>query len=184
MTAQTETSSSNSRSWFALYTASNHEKRVAQYLQWKNIETFVPLYGLTKKRKNRVTVKLELPLFANYVFARIAAEDRVKVLEAPMVYSIVGKKNEAASISDSEIDILQTRLRERQVHPFPYLTSGQRVRIRSGNLAGLEGVVVRTYGQLSVVLSVEMIQRSVAVHVEAEELEPCNPIVSLGEACA
>lgn len=161
------------RSWFAIHTASNHEKSVAQHLGAKDVETFLPLYSVTKRWKNRTTVKVELPLFAGYVFARIDLSERLRVIEVPMVYSIVGTRRNPTALPDAEIESLRNGLRARQAHPFPYVKMGNRVRIRAGPLAGLEGVVVRIYGGLSVVLTVEMIQKSVAVHVEADELEPC-----------
>jgi transcription antitermination factor NusG len=171
-------------SWFAVYTASNHEKRVAQHLRMKEIETFLPLYSVTKRWKNRTTVKIELPLFAGYVFARFSPTECVRVLEVPMVYSIVGNRRELAPLPDAEIERLRTALQGRQAYPFPYVKVGNRVRIRSGALAGLEGVVVRTYGSLSVVLSVDMIQKSIAVHVEADELESCPQGMTLLPATA
>jgi transcriptional antiterminator NusG len=166
-------------SWFAVYTASNHEKRVAQHLQMKEIETFLPLYGVTKRWKNRTTVKVELPLFAGYVFARIKPTESSRVLGVPMVYSIVGNGRSFAPLPDTEIETLRAGLQGRQAHPFPYAKAGNRVRIRSGALAGMEGVVVRTYGSLTVVLTVEMIQKSIAVHVEADELESCAQCMPL-----
>ena len=68
--------SSGMRSWFAVYTATNHEKRVAQHLRVKEIETFLPLYSATKRWKNRTTAKVDLPLFAGYIFVRIAPTER------------------------------------------------------------------------------------------------------------
>lgn len=159
------------RHWFAAYTAANHEKRVGQYLQAKGIEYFLPLHSLTRRWKNRTTVKVELPLFAGYIFVRISTHQRVRVVEVPMVYSIVSSKSEPVSIPDDEIERIRTILKEREAHPYPYVKVGHRVRVRSGPLAGLEGTVVRTYGGLSVVLNVELIQKSIAVHVEADELE-------------
>lgn len=162
-------------SWFAVYTASNHEKRVVQHLQAKTIETFLPVYSVTKRWKNRTTVKLELPLFAGYVFARIDPAERIRVIEVPMVYSIVGTRGEPTRVPDIDIARLRIALQGRQAHPFPYIKVGNRVRVRSGPLVGLEGIIVRTHGGLNVVLSVDMIQKSIAVHVEADELEPCGP---------
>jgi len=176
--------SSEMRSWFAVYTASNHEKRVTQHLRAKEIETFLPLYSVTKRWRNRTTVKVELPLFSGYVFARIAPTESIKVLETPMVYSIVGNRRELSPLPDAEIEGLRAGLQGRQAHPFPYVKVGNRVRIRSGALAGMEGIVVRTYGSLSVVLSVDTIQKSIAVHVEADELEWCaqGRVLSQGTA--
>jgi transcription antitermination factor NusG len=163
------------RNWFAVYTASNHEKRVAEHLRMKEIETFLPLYSITKRWKNRTTAKLQLPLFSSYLFARLTSAEMIRVLEVPMVYSIVGNSREPLPLPDQEIETLRLGLQGRQAHPFPYLKVGNRVRIRSGPLAGLEGIVMRMYGSLSVVLSVDLIQRSIAVHVDADELESCSP---------
>jgi transcription antitermination factor NusG len=174
--------SNGERSWFAVHTGSNHEKRVAQHLRVREIETFLPLYGVTKRWKNRTTVKVEMPLFSGYVFARITPSEKIRVLEVPMVCSIVGNKREPIPLPDAEIERLRAGLQGQQAHPFPYVKVGKRVRIRSGPLTGLEGIVVRTYGGLSVVLSVDLIQKSIAVHVEADELESC---VQVGrESCS
>jgi transcription antitermination factor NusG len=166
--------SNGTRSWFAVYTATNHEKSIAQHLRMREIETFLPLYSVTKRWKNRTTAKVDLPLFAGYIFVRIAPTERVRVLEVPMVYSVVGNRREPTPLPDDQIEGLRVALQGGQAHPFPYVKVGNRVRVRSGAFAGLEGVVVRTYGGLSVVLSVDMIQKSVAVHVEADELESCG----------
>jgi len=161
------------RSWFAVHTASNHEKSVEQRLRAKDVETFLPLYSVMKRWKNRTKVKVELPLFAGYLFARIGLNEKLRVIEVPMVYSIVGNRGSPTALPDAEIESLRAGLVCRQAHPFPYAKVGNRFRIRSGPLAGLEGTVVRIYGGLSVVLTIELIQKSVAVHVDADELEPC-----------
>lgn len=159
------------RHWFALYTAPNHEKKVEEHLRMKGIEAFLPLYAVTRRWRNRTTVKVELPLFDNYVFARIARTEKVRVLEVPMVYSIVSNRREALPVPDAEIEALRSGLHLRQVTPHPYLKVGARARIRSGPLAGMEGVVLRQDGGLRIVLNVEAIMRSIAVHVNADELE-------------
>ncbi len=163
-----------SRSWFAVYTASNHEKTVQQHLRVREIETFLPLYAVTRKWKNRTTVKLELPLFSSYVFVRIARSENASVLAVPNVRFIVGDGRRSIPLPDEDIEILRSGLHLRQVDPYPYVQAGVRVRIRTGPLTGLEGMVVRKDDQLRVVLSLNLIRRSVAVHVSAEELEPCR----------
>src|SRR5215471_12289081 len=80
------------RRWFAISTASNHEKRVAQHLEMKEIDTFLPMYSVTRRWKNRTTAKLELPLFPAYVFARFNSKERTRGIEVPMVYSIVSSR--------------------------------------------------------------------------------------------
>src|SRR5215831_1509510 len=114
-------SSEQPRNWYALYTASNQEKRVEQHLRMKGVEVFLPLYTVTRRWKNRMTMKIDLPLFSGYVFVRIALAERVRVLEAPAVVSIVGNGREPLALPDIEIDTLRKDLRLRQVDPFPYL---------------------------------------------------------------
>lgn len=162
------------RKWYALYTLSNHEKRVEEHLRMKDVEVFLPVTTVVRRWKNRTTAKLQIPLFAGYVFAHISSNERIRVLEAPSVLWIVGSGKEALPLPDHEIEILRTGLHLRQVDPYPYLKVGERTRIRSGPLAGLEGIVVRKDDRLRVVLTIDLIRQSVAVHVEADELEPCS----------
>jgi transcription antitermination factor NusG len=121
---------------------------------------------------------VELPIFPGYVFARFNPGQRTRILEVSMVYSIVSTRGAPTPLPDEEVARLRLALETRQAHPHPYVRVGNRVRVRSGPLAGLEGIVVRTYGGLSVVLSVDMIQKSVAVHVEADELEAASPVTA------
>jgi transcription antitermination factor NusG len=162
------------RLWYALYTASNQEKRVEQHLRMKGVEVFLPLYTIAKRWKNRMTMKVELPLFAGYAFVKIALAERVRVLEVPGVVSLVGNGREPLPLPDAEIDTLRTGLRLRQVDPYPYLKVGNRARIRAGALAGLEGIVIRKDDRLQMVVSIDAIMRSFAVRVHADELEPCT----------
>ena len=160
------------RQWFVLYTRSNHEKRVEQHLRRRNIESFLPLYTVARRWKNRTTAKVQLPLFPGYVFVKIARRESVRVFEIPMVHSIVGNGREALALPEDEIETLRTGLHLRQVDPFPYVKIGVRARIRSGPLAGLEGVVVRKDNRFRVVLSIDLIMKSIAVQVDADEIEP------------
>jgi transcription antitermination factor NusG len=157
--------------WFALYIIRNHEKRVEQQLRTKGVEAFLPLCTVTKQWRNHVTAKVEMPLFPGYVFVRIARTERVRVLEVPSVVSIVGNGREALPLPDAEIEAFRAGLHLQRVDPYPYLKEGNRVRIRCGPMAGLEGIIVRTDNRLRVVISIDLIMRSVAVHVQAEDLE-------------
>lgn len=162
--------------WFAVYTTSNHEKKVDQHLRMREIESFLPLYKVIRRWKNRTTVTLDLPLFAGYVFVRIARTERARVLAVPNVNFIVGNGSKALSIPDEYIDTLRSGLRQRQVDPYPYVKVGAKVRIRSGPFAGLQGIIVRKDDQLRVVLSLDLIEKSFAVHVSADELEACEEV--------
>jgi len=163
------------RHWFALFTASNNEKKVAQHLRMKEIETFLPLYTITRRWKNRTTAQIESPLFTGYVFARIARTEAAKVLAIPMVYSIVGNKRGAVPLPDEEIEALRRGLASVDARPHPYVQVGQRARIRSGPLEGLEGIVERVDDHLRVVLTIDLIMKSIAVRVNAEEIDVSSP---------
>jgi transcription antitermination factor NusG len=158
--------------WFAVYTTPRHEKRVSQYLSQRGITHYLPLYHVRRKWRDGSTVTLDLPLFPGYIFVRIERRERVRVLEVPGVLAIVGGTGrQPASLPEAEIDALRLGLHLRRAEPHPLLTIGQRARIRSGALAGMEGVVVRKKNSLRVVLTVDLIMQSVAVEVDGSELE-------------
>jgi transcription antitermination factor NusG len=158
--------------WFAVYTAPRHEKRVSQYLSLKEIEHYLPLYQTQRKWSDGSKVTLDLPLFPGYLFVHVGRNERVRVLQVPGVLTFVGGTGgQPASLPEAEIDALRAGLPQRHAEPHPLLTVGQRARIRSGALAGMEGVVVRRKNSLRVVLTMELIQRSVAVEVDEAELE-------------
>ncbi len=163
------------RGWFALYTRTHHEKRVVEHLTQRGIENYLPLYQAVHTWTHYRKVTLDLPLFPNYLFVNIAPHERVRALEAPGALSLVGNASVPAPLSESEIESLRSALQLRKFEPHRYLTAGTRARIVAGPLAGMEGIVVRTKGSLRVVLTVELIMQSVAVEVNAEELEPCGP---------
>jgi transcription antitermination factor NusG len=158
--------------WFAVYTTPRHEKHVSEILAERQIETFLPLYKTTRQWKKSRPVVLELPLFPTYVFVRIARQARGAVLGMPGVLSIVGSSKEPWPLPDFEIDALRSGLLERKIEPHPYLVVGERVRIMAGVMAGVEGVLVRKKNDLRVVLSLDTIMRSVAVEVNAGDIEP------------
>ena len=158
--------------WFAVYTSSHHEKRVAEQLAQRQMESFLPLYSTTRRWKNRTRVTLELPLFPGYLFARIERKERVRLLEIPGVLSLVGFGQQPAPLPDFEIESLRSGLRQRTIGPHPYLVMGERFRIKTGAMAGMEGVLVRQKNNFRIVITLDMIMRSVAVEVDADDLEP------------
>ena len=164
-----------SRNWFAVYVWSNQEKTIDRHLRMRGIESFLPVQTVLRRWKNRVTAKVEMPLFAGYVFVKIARTQFSSVLEVSQVHSIVGNGREALALPEAEIEALRLGLQERRADPHPYLKVGDMARIRSGALTGMKGVVVRVNNQLRVVLSIDAIARSIAVHVTADELELCGP---------
>ncbi len=160
--------------WFAVYTCSHHEKRVALHLAGRQIESFLPLYAARHRWKNRCEAVVELPLFPNYVFVRMASRERVRILEVPGVLSLVGFGRRPTPLPDLEIEALRSGLGRRKIEPHPYLVIGERVRIKAGAMMGMEGVLVRKKNNFRMVLALDVIMQSVAVEVDADDLEPAQ----------
>jgi transcription antitermination factor NusG len=171
-TRELATSQESSANWFATYTHSHHEKRVASHFAGRGIESFLALYSARHRWKNRCEMDLELPLFPNYVFVHIDPRERVRVLEVPGVQSLVGFGRTLAPLPHLEIEALRAGVGHRGIEPHPYLAIGERVRITAGPMNGLEGVLVRKKNDFRVVLALDVIMRSVAVEVDAGDLEP------------
>jgi transcription antitermination factor NusG len=162
----------NAISWFALYTAPRHEKRLVQQLEQRSISCFLPLYRSMRRWKDRRKV-LDLVLFPGYVFVRIALENKLRVLRLPGALRLVTFNGRPAALPDDEVESLRNRLAgSAKVEPHPYLRAGRRVRVREGPMSGLEGIVVRRKESCRVVFSIELIQRSVAVEVDEADLVP------------
>lgn len=164
--------------WYAIRTCSNHEKRVACELRARDVEHFFPVYASMRRWKDR-RVMLDLPLFPGYMFVRLALRDRLGVLQIPSVVGLVGFGGRPTALPDEEMGILRAGLSERlRAEPHPFLTVGRRVRITRGPFAGLEGVLKRRKNNLRVIVSLELIQRSVALDVSAADVEPAPGILS------
>jgi transcription antitermination factor NusG len=158
--------------WYAVYTFANHEKRVKEQLDRRLVESFLPLYDSVRRWKDR-RVRLQLPLFPSYVFVRLALRERWPVLQLPGVARLVGFNGSPAALPESEVEALQ-RIAPTGLHvqPHRYLSAGRRVRVKAGPLAGIEGVLVRKKNGDRFVVSVDLIMRSVALEVDALDLEP------------
>jgi transcription antitermination factor NusG len=166
-------SAAEAAGWFALYTTSRHEKKVAEHLGQREIEHFLPLYRSKRKWKDGSRVTLDLPLFTGYLFVRIEGGRRGKVLEIPGAVALVtGTGGKPAAVPDATITALRSGLREREAEPHPLLTAGQRARICFGAFAGFEGVVVRQKNLSRVVLTMENIMQSFSVEMPVDALEP------------
>ncbi len=158
--------------WYAAYTRSRHEKSVADLLQHKQIEMFLPLYESVRRWRNG-DHRVQLPLFPGYAFVHIALCDRLHVLKVPGVVRLVGFDGTPTPLDDEEVQGLRRALSAGVgVAPHPYLTVGHRVRVTAGPLAGREGILLRRKGAVRVVLSVDLIQRSIVADVDAAWLEP------------
>ncbi len=157
--------------WYVAYTSANHEKRVTEQLLQRSVEHFLPLYESVRRWKDR-RMNLQLPLFPGYVFVRLSLCDRLKVLQVPGVARLVGFNGQPAVLADREIEVIRaSTVAHLYARPHPYLTVGRRVRIRRGTFEGMEGILVRRKNALRVVLSIELIMRSVSVEVDASDLE-------------
>lgn len=157
--------------WYAVYTKPSHEKRVKECLGIRGIETFLPIYRLRRDWKNGCRVTLERPLFPGYVFARISAFSRVQILEVSSVLWIVSSGRTPLPLPEAEVDRLRSGLHLVNPRPHVFLEAGERVQIRRGPLQGMSGIVVRKKSALQVVLSLDLIRKSVAVEVCADDIE-------------
>jgi transcription antitermination factor NusG len=158
--------------WFAAYTTPRHEKHVAEMLAERNIESFLPLYRTVRQWKKSSPVTLEMPLFPCYLFVHIRRAARGTVLGLPGVVSIVGSAKEPWPLPELEIEALQLGVQTGKVEPHPYLNVGDKVRIKAGSMAGVEGILVHRRNQMRFVLTLDAIMRSVSVEVDADDLEP------------
>jgi transcription antitermination factor NusG len=157
--------------WFAVHTRSRHEKSVHEQLRGKQIESFLPLYRSAKRWKNGLC-GAELPLFSGYVFVRIDGRMQLPVLETPGVARFVAFGGQPVSLPDHEIAQLEMLTSKGVgVCPHPFLTAGQKVQILCGPLAGLTGILSRNKGKSRVILSLELISRSISVELDSEHID-------------
>jgi transcription antitermination factor NusG len=160
--------------WYGLQTRPRHEKIVVQRLEERGVATLLPLVTEVHRWSDRKK-SVEVPLFSCYVFARFVPnrEERLRVLRVEGVFGLVGARGEGTPIPDEQIDAVRSVVSGQlpwSSHPF--LKIGQRVRIRSGALNGVEGILVSRNGDRTLVISVDAIQRSLAVRVEGYDVEP------------
>jgi transcription antitermination factor NusG len=166
-------SSTAKQFWFAVQTKARHEKRVAAELEEKGIVAFLPLFTEVHQWSDRKQ-KVELPLFSTYVFVRTDGEQssRISVLQTNSVFRFVGIRGIGVPIPDEQIETLQTIVREKvPFMPYPYLNLGQRVRVRGGSLDGICGVLSKINEDRSLIVSVESIQRSIAIRIDGYQVE-------------
>jgi transcription antitermination factor NusG len=159
--------------WLAAYTTPRHEKSVVRHLEVRDVEYFLPLYKAERRWRNGCKVEVEFPVFPNYVFVHVDQRMSRRVLDAPGVLAFAGSGRLPVSVPDSEIEWLRNELPLRRFEPHPYLVIGSRVRIKSGPLTGMNGVLTRKKSGLRVVLSIDLIRQSVAVEVGMDEIERC-----------
>jgi transcription antitermination factor NusG len=145
---------------------------VAEMLALKGLEVFLPLYESVRRWKDRKKM-LSLPLFPCYVFVRGAVNRRLQVLTTPGVHMILSNGERAATVPEDEIEAIRRTVEgSLRVEPHPFLKCGERVRVTRGSLEGVEGILVRKKSLYRLVLSVNMLAQSVAVEIDASDVEP------------
>lgn len=158
--------------WFAIYVRSHFERVVEQCLKGKGYPAFSPFYQTIRKRLDR-TKRLDLPLFPGYVFCSFNPQKRLPILTTPGIVNILGSGNVPEPVKLSEIRSIQTvAVSGQPVKPWPFLEEGHKVRIEAGPLSGTEGTLLRVKNQFKLVVSVTLLQRSIAVELDQEMVCP------------
>jgi len=156
--------------WYAAYTSANHERHVAERFAARGIEHFLPQYESVRKWKDR-KVRLQLPLFPGYVFVHIALLNRLSVQQVPGVAHLVSFNSAPAEIAEQDLARIRQFLSQGfRAEPHPFLQAGRKVRVMSGPLAGMDGIILRRKNRSRLVISFDLIQRAMAVEVDGVDL--------------
>jgi transcription antitermination factor NusG len=166
------------REWFAMRVRTNHENAVSVALQVRGLQSFLPTYQRARAWSDRIK-ELHQPLFPGYVFCCLAATERTSALRTPGAMSFIGIGMTPIAIPETEIKSLRTLTRSFQVKPWPFLKIGQKVRIERGPLCGVEGIIEAFRSGYRIVVSVELLQRSVAAELEGHWLTPLMDPIAL-----
>lgn len=158
--------------WYALTVPYQHEHTTKKALQSKGLETLLPVYRSLRRWSDRAK-EVETPLFAGYVLCRFCLNDRIQVMDTPGVAKIVGFGGAPAALEDSDVAAIHQLVASKTpLGPWPYLNTGDRVRVERGPMRGLEGVLLRTKDAFRLVIGVELLQRSIVAEVEREAVVP------------
>jgi transcription antitermination factor NusG len=168
--------------WYALYVRTRFEKVVARNLRGKGYEEFLPLYRRKSRWSDRIK-EIELPLFPGYVFCKFNPFDRLPILTIPGVNAIVGLGKNFIAVDEGELNAIRAVLKSRNYcEPWPFLQVGERVRVEYGPFAGTEGIVLVVKNTYRLVISINMLRRSVAVEIDRDCLKPVTKSISQREA--
>jgi transcription antitermination factor NusG len=158
--------------WYALRVKSNFEQTTALHLHQRGLEEFLPTYVTRSRWSDRVKI-MERPLFPGYVFCRFDPERRLPVLTTPGVLHVVGVGREPVPVDDGEMEAVWTALQSGvSVGPQPFLQVGERVIVERGPLKGIEGIVTQLKGCYRLVVSIMLLQRSIAAEIEKDWIRP------------
>jgi len=171
--------------WHALFIRYQHEKPVARALTSKNYEVYLPLYRSVRRWQDR-TKQLWMPLFPGYLFLHGGIDRPLQILTTPGIIHIVRHGGSPAIVPQAQIDAVRKILASSSaVETHPYLARGDRVKVKSGPLAGLEGILTRKKNLVHVVISMEMLGRSAAVEIEMGNVERIGPLrATVPASCA
>jgi transcription antitermination factor NusG len=160
--------------WYAVHVRTRFEKGVARNLRGKGYEEFLPLYRRAHRWSDRIK-QIEFPLFPGYVFCRFNPVKRLPILTIPGVKAVVGFGKSITPVDETELNSIRAILKSgNYCEPWPYLQIGQRVQVEYGPLAGTEGIVLMFKNTYRLVISINMLQRSVAVEIDRDSLKPVS----------
>lgn len=162
------------REWFAAFTAPQAERSVVKHLDVYALESFLPTFETTHVWKNRQKKKIILPLFPSYVFVHVTKTEKRFVFRAPGILRLVGDAKGPIPIPCPEIDVLRSDAVRHRLEPFRDLVLGQRVRIKTGSMRGVQGTLVRKKNGLRFVLTIGLINQHAALEVDADDVEPVD----------
>ena len=165
--------------WYALLTRHQHEKAVAFALSNKSHEVYLPLYRSIRRWRDRAK-PVWFPLFPGYVFIREGLDRQLQILTTPGIIQIVGWGGRPAIVPRTQLDAVRRLIESRlAVETHPYLQCGDRVRVKTGPLMGLEGILTRKKGVARLVVSMEMLGRSAAVEIDVSNVERIGALPAL-----
>ena len=172
-------SSAGTRNWYALLTRHQHEKTVATTLSNKNHVVYLPLYRSVRRWQDR-SKQVLLPLFPCYVFIREGMDRQLQILKTPGIIHIVSWGGRPAIVPQTQLEAVRQIIESRlHVETHPYLQCGDRVRVKTGPLMGLEGILVRKKGLARLVISMEMLGRSAAIEIDVLNVERIGPFPTI-----
>ena len=172
VTDRRESSGGVLQPWYAIRVRSHYERVVGTSLSQKGYQEFVPYYKARRRWSDRTKI-VEFPLFPGYVFCRFDPQKRLPILQTPGVVSIVSFGKKFIPVDEREIESIRAIVTAGcEVRPWPYLKIGQRVRIRGGALDGVEGLLLQVKNETRLVVSISLLQRSVAAEVDRGSIEP------------
>ncbi len=158
--------------WYAVSVRLRHEKQVTRHLEYRGVNYLLPVYRSARRWKDR-RKELDMALFPGYVFVNLNLRDRLGVLQVPGVVQFVTFQGQPAALPESEIRALESSMSAGlRPQPHPYLYQGRRVRVKRGPLVGTEGIMIRRKERFRLVLSIDLIMRSVMLEVDEADVEP------------